>query len=109
MWGRIAAMVTTFLKKLAALFGVNFAAQKVLTTTLFLTVLPIILWNVIHKFFEWQLGYISNHLDSANIQTSIIQLTGLAGYIGYHMKIPEVISVYLSALTLIFTLRVLRI
>lgn len=79
-------------------------AIKALLLTLFILVLPVVLKN----FFIWILEFINeiimSKISDTDLQASMIQLTGLAGYMGNLMKLPQCFNVILSAVAVRITL-----
>lgn len=105
--GALASLLFGWVRSLFVFFGLRFAAKKLMITSAIVVLLPVVLWNLIYKFIEWQLNYVES--ISGSTSSAIVELSGLAGWLAFHLNIPQVISVLLSALVTIFTLRVLRI
>ena len=104
----LGALLFGWLKAILVFFGVRFAAKKVLISSAIMVLLPIALWNFLYKVMDWTLTYINTSM-SGSVSTTVLELSGLAGYIATHLQLPQVVSVLLSALVLHLTLRLLRI
>jgi len=85
----------------------RFIAFKILLTTLFVVVLPIVLNNLIVSLMT---VLYDKALELVGTQDSaVIQLTGLGAYLADELSLPLALSVILGAVSLSFTLNVLRI
>lgn len=103
-----------FLVAIVAWFGeflassvARFIAMKILLTTLFVVVLPIILNNLIVEIMT--LIYEKAMTVLGDTQSALIQLTGLAAYLADLLQLPLFVSILLGAVSVSFTLNLLRV
>jgi len=93
---------------LASILGasaVRFVAWKVVISALLMTVLPIVLLNVFYSIIQ---GVISLTTNTVSGSTGyIMQFTGLAGWFALYLKVPEGVSVLLSAMLIRVSLRLI--
>ena len=87
----------------------RFLAFKLLLTTLFIIVLPIVLNNFLHSLVSMAISHINTALTSSGVQSTVLHLTGLAGYIAMHLQLTSVVSVLLTAVALRFTFKVFHV
>lgn len=85
----------------------RFLALKVVLTTLFITVLPLVLKHIIIWVSDGLLSSFTGVLPS-DVQSFVIQLSGLSGYLANQLRLVEAVSIILSALCLRFTLSSLK-
>lgn len=85
----------------------HFLATKIILTTLFITVLPIILNNFVAKLLEVSIDIVSTHLGSYDTSNLFLQFTGLAGWLITTLKLDTAFSVIVSAIALRFTLNLI--
>lgn len=94
---------------IAKIFSDNvlkFVAEKVLLTSLFVLVLPIVLNNFMYDIIDMIFTYMSSNTGTTNLSLNGSQtFTGMAGYLIAMMKIPECLSVLMSALIFKLILR----
>ena len=101
----IAAIVAWFGEMLSSSV-VQFIAFKILLTTLFVIVLPLVLQNLFCKILE-----IFHNKMLATIgdpQATIVQLSGLAAFFAEHLQLPLVISILLGAVATRTSLKLMR-
>lgn len=98
-------VIAGFFGSLLSSSVVRWIATKVLLTTLFLTVLPAVLKSVLHYVASVAFDKINAVLPSGSF---VVQLTGLGAYFANHLRLPEFVSILLSALALKFTLDVIK-
>lgn len=110
MWGFIHSAWTWLVVKFgadAATKTAQYLAFKIFLTSLFVLVLPVVLNNlivsIISAFYTRATAAVSGGASS-----HVIQLSGLAGYIGDHMQLPLVVSILLGALSVRWTLCLLK-
>jgi len=102
--GTIATWITTQLASQA----LRFLALKSFLSLLLVVGLPLILNN----FLVSILSAVMNKAGSAlqlGAQSYVMQLTGLAAYIGNLLNLPLCVSILLGAVSVRFTLKLLRI
>lgn len=90
-----------FLDKAAA-----FAGLKVLLTSLFVTVIPAVLNNVLFSFMEMMQTMINEH-STGETYDGLIQLTGLLAWFVDCLKISDCVTVLVSAYILHITLKMI--
>ncbi len=73
-------------------------AQKVLLTTLFITVLPIVLNNFLYEVIQYAIN-IASTVDPQGLPSLTLQLSGLAGWFFSNLYLPDAFSVILSAVS----------
>ncbi len=84
-------------------------AEKAFLTAIILFVLPIGLFKGFEAVMKFALSYAASKVGSSGFSPQLLQLTGTAGYVASHLKVPQAVSVMLSAVCLSFTLRFLKI
>lgn len=88
---------------------VRWIVFKALLLTLFLIVLPLVLKGVI----VWLFGVISSMVletfSTSGLQPFIMNTDGLLSWFVIHMRMADLLSMLMSALSLRFTLRIIRI
>jgi hypothetical protein len=78
-----------------------FVALKALLITLLTVTLAIVLHNFVLDFvLEWIQSAVAN-LPSGSFSSAIYQLTGVGGWFGSQLRIPECASVIISASTMV--------
>jgi len=85
----------------------RFIALKILLTALFVVVLPIILNNLIVKLMTAL--YNKALLEVGTTDSAIIDLTGLGAFLADSLSLPLIVSILLGAVSVSFTLNILRI
>lgn len=107
MFGAI-AVIGSFFSSAFARFVLGFIAIKVILIALIVTVLPVVLNNVFHKFIETSMNYMTT--QTALIESPLTyQASGLMAYLVDSLFLPECLSITLSAISVRFTLKVMRI
>jgi glyoxylate utilization-related uncharacterized protein len=98
----IGGVITKFLTDRALLW----VAQKVLLTTLFMTVLPFVLKTVLVWFMEKIMSIVTTNLGAYDqtFQAITINLTGIGAYLGNCFQLPLIFSLLMSAILLRITL-----
>lgn len=93
---------------LASIFGTSVAwwlALKALLVLLIMIVLPIIVKNLMYWLMTGVLLLVTSYTGSAS--STIVSLTGIAGYLASGMGIPAAFAVIVSAVATRFTLRLI--
>lgn len=80
----------------------RFMAMKVILTFVVLTVLPILFNNIIYWFISDVLSVITSNTGS--ISPYVASFSGLAGWLMNKLRIPEGISIFMSAVAIKYTL-----
>ena len=110
MFAAIAVIVSsigTGIAKIVADRLLFFLAIKLLATTLFIVVLPIILNNVIHDLMQVAIDSLNGlSVDSISGYGSM-SFTGFLGFLVDCFKIPEVLSIVVGALQLHLTFKMI--
>lgn len=86
---------------------VRFVALKILLTGLFVLVLPVILNNVFHSILGELMQVAMDNVDVGEVSLRYT-LTGVGAYWGGLLKLPECLSIILSACACRLTLRFAR-
>jgi hypothetical protein len=69
-------------------------ATKIILSVLFITVLPIVLWNLIYDLMSVVFSVVQSFLPSYNLSLSLL---GTACWFFHVLKLPEALSVVISA------------
>jgi hypothetical protein len=83
-----------------------FLAIKALLTALFIVVIPIILNNAIHDFMQIVFNTMNQYADTSGLDGAM-SFTGLLGWFVVKFRIPECVSMIVSALQLNLILRLI--
>jgi len=73
-------------------------AHKVLLTTLFVTILPIVLNNFLYEVIQYAIN-IASSVNPQGLPDLTLSLTGLAGWFFSSLYLPDALSVVLSAVS----------
>jgi len=84
-----------------------FLALKFLLTTLFIVAVPIVLNNLIYGFMDTGMTYLDSHAQGINAFSGALQTVGLMAWLCECFKIPEAISILVSALQLHLVLKII--
>ncbi len=102
------AVIGAFFSSAFARFVLGFLALKVLFIALTVTVLPIVLNNVFHSMIEKSMDFMT--ANTSMIESPLTyQASGLMAYFVDSLFLPECLAMTLSALSVRFSLRVMRI
>jgi hypothetical protein len=85
-----------------------FLGMKALMLGLAMTVLPLVIKNIILWVAESANSALYSTLSAEGLQGSIVQLTGLAGYLAGLMQLPSVAAIILSAIAFRASLKFLK-
>lgn len=110
--GPIAAVIGIIGSGVGKLLSVEFAKlviQKALLYSLFVTVLPVVLYKLFQKIYGGIFDWAINYMSSAGISSSTIEITGMAGWIGIQLNLSSALAIIMSAVALRWTLNVMRI
>ncbi len=77
----------------------RFIAQKTILTTLFVVVLPVVLNNFVYALLDYAMSTINQNINSANLPSLTLQLTGLAGWFFQNLYLVDALNVVLSAVS----------
>lgn len=84
-----------------------FLAIKALLTVLFITVVPIIFNNLIYEFMDIGMDYVNLHAGNVNGYETILDATGFLAWFCECVKLPECVSIMVSALQLHIILKMI--
>mgnify|MGYP000257960045 CR=1 FL=1 len=93
--------------KLIADRVVLFFAVKALLTTLFIVAVPIILNNLAHDFMNEAMLYMNSKTTGLDAFSGAMQAVGLMAWLCECFRIPECISILVSALQLHLVLKMI--
>jgi hypothetical protein len=101
---RLVAWLGSFFTGWAARFlgvgVIRFTAYKAIFSFLVMTALPLVIYNVISLLIG-EMMEVSRGLSGGLGATAVVaQFTGIAGYIGIKLKLPETFAIILSAMTI---------
>lgn len=100
----LAGLAATFFTASVA----RWLAWKFVMLTLFGVVLPIVVSNIIYKILEKAIALASSSATTAIAEGQVapisVQLTGLAGWLGSVLKLPEAFGLLMGAVILKITL-----
>lgn len=85
----------------------KFAAYKIFAFSLITVTLPIVLKNLISWLYETVYAVITANVDTSGLGGVVIELTGLAGFLGDCLRFPECLSVVMTACALKFVLKLI--
>ncbi len=110
--GGIISVVLAYLFRVVASFYTvivnHFLATKIILTTLFIVVLPVVIFNVVTDIIEILVDFANAKVQSVEVNSSLFtvyQFTGLAGWLIQAFKIPEAFSVVVSGIVCSLVLR----
>jgi hypothetical protein len=105
--GLIGSMVARFL----AVSALKWAATKAILITICVVVLPSVLYRLFTRITQEMITYAqskaSTGLDGLNGDT-VMELTGMAGWIANQIGLPACLSIFLSALVLRYGLYLIK-
>ena len=87
------ALLSAFAAWLGRSSVLRFLAVKAVLYSLFVVILPVILWNVGVDWVSAILNWILSQLPQ---DSALYVMTGLAGYLGSVLNLPHVISILVS-------------
>lgn len=84
----------------------RFLATKVVLQTLFMVVLPIVLYNLFCAIIDEYMSFVTTHIsyDSSSV---VVHLTGLAGFLADRLGLVNAVSILMSAVAIRFTFRMI--
>jgi len=98
--GVILSFLGTAVARIFADKILSWIAIKAVLVFLSITVLPIILNNFMHSMIEIMMNFAATQSSGASSINGAMSFTGVAGWLLTCFKLPEVIAVYVSALSL---------
>ena len=105
----LGAILISFITSRITFSVIKFLATKALLFFLFMVVLPIALFKAFSFITQWVLSYTSQAISATGTSSFVIQLTGIAAYLGDHLQLPLCFSILLSAMATRFALRAIRV
>jgi hypothetical protein len=104
------ALIGSFFSRTFGVLVLKYMAIKIILIALVVTVLPSVLNNVLYKIIEKGMDFATaNTASFVGDVPLVLQTTGFFAYIVGQCRLPEVLSMTISALAVSFTLRVLRV
>lgn len=103
----IGALLGPIIAALAKLFtfeGLKYLATRAMLLTLFTLVLPVVLYNVYSGIVSELLTWTSSQVTGSSLTGSVISLTGVGAWLADQLRLPQCLSLLLSALGLRFAL-----
>lgn len=97
------ALISGLFAQLFSETAAYYVAIKVVLTTLFLTILPIILNNFFKSILDGVLSLITSYTGS--VSPLVASFTGMAGWLANELNVPACFAVIFSAIALKVTLR----
>lgn len=91
MFGAIISALATWLGRTSVL---QYLAMKAILYTIIVVILPIVLWNLGVEWVQTILNWVLTQLPK---DSAMYTMTGLAGYIGAQLQLPQIISILVSA------------
>lgn len=104
MWALVFSFFSGWFVRFLGGAAVRYLAFKIIAYLLFVTILPVILYNV----FSYIIGEVLQLVQSygGSIQPIVIQLSGLSGYLAQQFRLPEALSLVLSAILFRVTMKI---
>ena len=84
----------------------KFVAYKMLYFTLLTVTLPIVIKNLITWLFNTLSSFVDD-VDLGDLDSVILQLTGLSAYLAQHLNLVDAITILLTATAIRFTLNLI--
>jgi hypothetical protein len=103
--GAIVSAIVGWVGALLARSTVVYLALKGLLFVLFVSVLPVVINNLIYKLLQGSMDVVGTTAGSAH--STVVALAGIAGYLGSVLRLPEALSVMLSAVATRFALKLI--
>ena len=106
----IVALVGGFFSRTFLQYVAMFIAIKVVLITLIVVFLPTVLNNVFHDLIQEAMTFATSQVSTFDGNTPFVyQFTGMGAYLANCFRLPEIVSLTLSALGVRFALKVLRV
>lgn len=96
----------SMLAKYISVEVLRFVAMRALLLSLVVVILPIVIETFLTNMFESSMSLMSSTVSGTNL-SGIVPLTGVFGWVGQMLKLPEALSVVLSAVSLRFALNMI--
>jgi hypothetical protein len=108
MIAAIAAVVGAIVNVITSMAGLMIAA-KLLLLGLFVIILPVVLNNFFYKILEIMTSFANSETAVLGTNPLSYQFTGLGAYLADHLQLPGALSIVLTAVSVRFILKSLRI
>jgi hypothetical protein len=82
----------------------KFLAWRALVMFLMFIAFPVVLHNVLAKILLELVDYSLSAVSDTGVTSYTMQLTGMAAYIAYYIKLPEAFSIFMGFVAMRFTL-----
>lgn len=105
--GALAGVIAGSTAKTIAVEVAKFIATRALLYTLFIFILPVVLYNVFTTILEELMELATGQISGEGLSAVVINIGGMAGWIGSQLELPAAFSLIMSALGLSFVLRML--
>lgn len=96
----VGSIISTIVGAVAKYFTVGAvisAAIKTLFVAMMTTVLPIVLYNVFGMILKEYLEFVSGYVGTGGLESAVIHITGIGGWIATKLNLTAAIAVVLSA------------
>lgn len=100
-------LIAGWLAKFLTVDVAKAAFDKAILYALFTIVLPLVLWNLLHKVLEYFIGRMQTSVGSG-VSGLILEATGLLAWCLQEAYIPLCLSIIVSALMLRWTLNIMQ-
>lgn len=94
----LAGVFATFLSSSVA----RWIAWKTIISLVVITILPIVLNNIMYDVIEAAIGLVSS--NASGVTSWVAVFTGLTAFLFQHLRVPDCISVLMSAIAVRYTL-----
>jgi hypothetical protein len=108
MW-TLVALAASWIAKNFTFEIAKYIALRAMLIALTLAIGPIVLFKGWSMIMQFLLGYVTNYIQGQGLQSAVIEMVGIGCYLAGKLKIGEGISLYLSLLSISFTLRMIRV
>lgn len=98
--GAILSAIAGFFSSTIASSVARYLAIKAVLITLITVTLPIILHNFVVWFFDQIYQFVSSSLPSGGLSSTVLQFSGLAGYLAVHLRFPEMFAVIVTGISI---------
>ncbi|MBW2635707.1 MAG: hypothetical protein JRE14_16665 [Deltaproteobacteria bacterium] len=90
--------------RLFTIEAVKFLAWRAFILFIVFVALPVVLYNTFSTLLFDLMNMAVTYVSDGNYQPLTINLTGLAGYLGNQIGLPNMVSIYLTAISTKFTM-----
>lgn len=106
--GGVIAIISGAVARILAIETLKFIATRALIIGAFTLILPVVLYNVFTTIMQETMNLVSTEIQTSGVTGAMVQLTGMAGWIGTQINLAGCFSIFLSAVALRFTLSFIR-